>query len=142
MHSVPRFLMSYKKWWYFVNIIDVIIYSWCCTWVFAWQRLNELNNKCWNNRLIEKLYQFLNPYIKVNLSWKMFCHNIVFNIQWIKVFVWRITDIAVYQKNSYLRLPVEKIHTCLIFTNKYFRLHRWKGTSFTAAAKHKNQEKC
>ena len=54
------FWWPYKKWWYIVNIIDVIIYSWCCTWTFVWWTFNEMNNKCWNNIFIEKLYTFLN----------------------------------------------------------------------------------
>ena len=32
---------------------------------------------------------FLTPYIKVTSVKRFFCHNIVFNVQWIKVFVWR-----------------------------------------------------
>ena len=54
------FWWPYKKWWYIVNIIDVIIYSWCCTWTFVWWAFNEMNNKRWNNIFIKKLYPFLN----------------------------------------------------------------------------------
>ena len=58
--STLAFWWPYKKWWYIVNIIDMIIYTWCCTWTFVWWRFNEMNNKCWNNIFIEKLYPFLN----------------------------------------------------------------------------------
>ena len=54
------FWLPYKKWWYIVNIIDVIIYSWSCTWTFVRWTFNEMNTKCWNNIFIEKLYLLLN----------------------------------------------------------------------------------
>ena len=62
------FWWPYKKWWYIVNIIDVIIYSWCCTWTFVWWTFNEMNNKCWNNIFIKKLYPFLNSIESVQVQ--------------------------------------------------------------------------
>ena len=34
--------------------INIITYSWCCSWTFVWWRFKEMNNKCWNN--INKLF--------------------------------------------------------------------------------------
>ena len=79
--STLDFWRLYKKWWCIVNIMNVIIQWWCCTWTFVWWRFNEMNNKCWNN-ISENPILFLTPYIKGNLRQKIiFSHFLIENVQ-------------------------------------------------------------